>query len=315
MDAENHPDPFSEGMMHGLFRAMQVASCAATAAQAFIYQQKAQARASAERSDLARRALQAQARADREAVRLGWEPALDPQWLRQADLLRVAQAWGLAMPYAEPGQPWHDPTAAIAVRKCEDRLRDLHPYAMAFYDRLRSEDIGQIEAMTAAAPLFARYPRPYDASSAPRSALDVGAGAVVPWLADELTPDTAGDPAGSETLARRGKEIAAGLQARAADKGRDPLRAAELRVVLESITNLPDEVIDQVIGATDARLEPGGEKAQPGRTRRDVQPWQRDFPTPIGEVVKFAPRTTAATDPGTAPPRPAEKRTPRRPRS
>jgi hypothetical protein len=314
LDAESYPDPFSEGMMHGLFRAMQVASCTATAAQVVIYQQKAQARASAERSDLARRALQQQARAEREAVRLGWEPALDPHWLRQADLLRVAQAWGLAVPYAERGEPWHDPTAAIAVRRCEERLRDLHPYAMAFYDRLRSEDVGQIEAMASAAPLFARYPRPYDASSAPRSSLDAGAGTVVPWLAEELTPDTDGAD-GSETLARRGREIVDGLQARAAEKGRDPLGAAELRVVLESITNLPDEVIDQAIGATDPRSEPTGEKARPGRARRDVQPWQRDFPTPIGDVVKFAPRTTATTDPQTASRKPTEKRTPRRPGS
>src|SRR6185437_2794777 len=315
MDAENHPDPFSEGMMHGLFRAMQVASCAATAAQVFIHHQRVQARISAERNDRVRRALQAQLRAERLAVRAGWAPALDPEWRQENDLLCVAQVWGLAVPYAEPNEPWHDPTAAIAVRRCEDRLRDLHPYAMAFYDRLRSEGHGQMEAMAAAAPLFARYPRPYDASSQPRSALSAGAGAVVPLLADELTPDTAGDADGRSVLARRGREIVDGLQARAAGKGRDPLGTGQLRVVLESITNLPDEVIDQVIGATDARLGPSGEKRQPGRSPKDGQPWQRDFPTPIGEVVAFAPRTTPATDRGTASRKPTGKRTPRRPES
>ena len=170
--------------MHGLHRAMQVASCAATAAQAVIYQHKAQARVAAERDDLARRALQAQLRADREAIRAGWAPALDSQWLRQAGLFRVAQVWGMAMPYADPDAPWHEPTAATALRRCEDRLRDLHPYAMAFYDRLRTDGAGPAEAMGAAAPLFARYPRPYDASSVPRPALDAGTGTGLEWVAD-----------------------------------------------------------------------------------------------------------------------------------
>ena len=37
MDTETHPDPFQDAMNHGLHRAVQVASCAVTAAQAYVY--------------------------------------------------------------------------------------------------------------------------------------------------------------------------------------------------------------------------------------------------------------------------------------
>ena len=94
MTAETHPDPFQDAMGHGLQRAVQVASCAVTAAQVYLYQQRTQARAAAERDERARRALTAQIRADREAARVGWAPALDPDWLRQADLFQTAARLG-----------------------------------------------------------------------------------------------------------------------------------------------------------------------------------------------------------------------------
>ena len=76
MTAETHPDPFQDAMGHGLQRAMQVASCAVTAAQVYVYQQRTQGLATAERDERARRALNAQIRADREAARarLGARP-------------------------------------------------------------------------------------------------------------------------------------------------------------------------------------------------------------------------------------------------
>ena len=52
----------------------------------------------------------------------------------------------------------HRPAAAAALRKCEDKLRDLHPYAMARYDRLRARRLAPLDAMREAAPLFARAP-------------------------------------------------------------------------------------------------------------------------------------------------------------
>ncbi|MGH3275926.1 MAG: hypothetical protein ACRDNZ_16570 [Streptosporangiaceae bacterium] len=314
MDGENHPDPFGEGMAHGLHRAMQVASCAATAAQVVIYQHKAQARVAAERDDLARRALQQQLRASREAVRAGWAPALDAQWLRRAGLFRVAQVWGAAVPYADPDTAWHEPTATVALRRCEDQLRELHPYAMAFYDRLRTDGAGPAEAMGATAPLFARYPRPYDASSVPRLALDAGPGTGLEWVADAPAPKTAGDATEPDALERRGREIVAGLQAQAAERGREPLGAGELRTVLEATTNLPDEVISRLSGAPRARSRSGGRKGRHAASRRGTQPWGQDFPTPIGDVVALAPRTTATRVAEPASPKPDKQPNPRRPR-
>ena len=75
------------------------------------------------------------------------------------------------MPYADRNVPWYEPAAATAMRKTEDRLRDLHPYAMARYDRLRADGMSPADAMREAAPLFARAPRAYDASYTPRPVL------------------------------------------------------------------------------------------------------------------------------------------------
>src|SRR6266487_4381805 len=38
------------------------------------------------------------------------------------------------------------------------RLRDLHPYAMARYDRLRGDGVSPLDAMRETAPLFSRSP-------------------------------------------------------------------------------------------------------------------------------------------------------------
>ena len=52
-----------------------------------------------------------------------------------------------------------DPAAASAIRKSEERLRTLHPFAMARYDRLRSQGASPLDAMREAAPLFGLHPR------------------------------------------------------------------------------------------------------------------------------------------------------------
>ena len=53
------------------------------------------------------------------------------------------EAWGAALPYADRNVPWHEPAAAAAITHCEERLRQLHPYAMAHYDRLRAKASAQ----------------------------------------------------------------------------------------------------------------------------------------------------------------------------
>src|SRR5438105_644445 len=101
MDQQHFPDPIHDAAQHGVHRAVQLATYAGTAAQVYMYNQRAQARAVAERDAQARRALNAQVRAERDAARTSWAPALDPQWLRTANLADTAQAWGAAMPYAD----------------------------------------------------------------------------------------------------------------------------------------------------------------------------------------------------------------------
>jgi hypothetical protein len=305
MSAETHPDPFQDAMGHGLQRAVQVASCAVTAAQVYLYQQKTQARAAAERNERARRALTTQARADREAARAGWAPALDPDWLRQADLFQAARTWGAAMPYADRSVPWYEPAAATAMRKCEERLRDLHPLAMARYDRLRSDGMDPAEAMREAAPLFAGPPRAYDAPYTPRPVLTAGTGEDLTWT----TADPASDlgeltgPALAEAQERRGTQILAALQARARAEHRGPLGEAEQRTVLETITNLPADIIDRLVRpdsaaeASRAADVAAALHAATAPTDSSTRPWQHDFPVPIEEVV--------ATTTSAAPERPA----------
>ncbi len=177
MDTGNHPDPFTDAMGHGLQRAMQVGYSVVTAGQVCIHLKRTQASANGERDERARRALNAQIRADRDASRASWAPAVDPHWLRQADLFETAQAWGAAMPYADRAMPWYEPAAATAMRKSEERLRDLHPYAMSRYDDLRADGMSPADAMREAAPLFARPPRAHDTPYAPRPVLTAGNGA------------------------------------------------------------------------------------------------------------------------------------------
>jgi hypothetical protein len=264
MEAETHPDPFNEAINHGLQRAVQVTSFAGTAAQVLIYHQKTHARAAAEHDERARRALLAQTRAERDAARSAWSPALDPQWLRAASLRDTAQAWGAAMPYADRNVPWYEPAAATALRKTEERLRDLHPFAMARYDRLRADGLSPAEAMHETAPLFAFHPRARDSPYAPLAALSPGTGAEAAWTADPLAPGSEpGDTPSPDTLEARGQGIVTALQDRAQAEGREPLGHDELRAVLETITNLPADTIRRITppAPIDGRTQPGPDSA------------------------------------------------------
>src|ERR1700730_17518803 len=120
MDTSNHPDPFTDAMGNGLQGAMQVGYSAVTAAQVYIHLKRTQARINGERDERARRALNAQIRADRDDSRATWAPAVGPRWLRQADLFETARAWGAAMPYVDRTVPWYEPAAATAMHKSEE---------------------------------------------------------------------------------------------------------------------------------------------------------------------------------------------------
>jgi hypothetical protein len=154
-----YPDALGDALSHSSQRLAQLGSLI-TAAAAIQIRRRAQANAAnAARSQRELRALQERQRAAWQLARAGWAPAHDARWLAQADLLQAARVWGAATAYADA-----DPAAASAARKCEERLRVLHPYAMARYDRLRSEGAGAFEAMRQAVPLFGRAPgaRPGD---------------------------------------------------------------------------------------------------------------------------------------------------------
>ncbi|HEY1619266.1 MAG TPA: hypothetical protein VGG25_16720 [Streptosporangiaceae bacterium] len=292
MEAEAHPDLFGEATRHGLQRVTQVASCAGTAAQVYVAHQRTQARAVAEKDDRARRALQAQVRAERQAARAAWMPALDPRWLAAAGLPDVAATWSAAVPYADRNVPWYDTSAATAMRKAEERLRDLHPYAMTHYDRLRGTGLSPTDAMAQAAPLFARHPAPHDPPYIPRQGLDAGTG--LTWTATapaaEAGPGEDADLAGME---QRGARIAAALQARARAEGREPLGTDELRTVLETVTNLPADTIGRLAGRPSAGRATDLVPVAAG-ARRTARPWELDFPVPVREVVAI----TAGTAPG-----------------
>jgi hypothetical protein len=305
-----YPDPFQEAMQHGLQRALQISAAVATAVQVYAYHQKTQARAVGEHDERTRRALNSQIRAGHDAARSEWAPALDPKWLRQADLLDTARAWGAAMPYADRNVPWYEPSAATAMRKCEDRLRDLHPYAMARYDRLRAEEFGPADAMREAAPLFAYAPRAHGAPAASRLSLGPGDGTGMTWTASAPDPVSPQPGANTGPLENRGRQILASLQARARTQGRDPLGEDEQRTVLETITDLPPEVIDRIV--TPGR---GSTVTAPAASAtRSARPWEKDFPTPIQDVVATVARSGPAPAPSGGRNRPARQpgRRPRR---
>ena len=167
-----YPDALGDALSHSSQRLAQLGSLI-TAAAAMQVRRRAQAHAAnAARSQRELRALHEQQQATWQLARARWAPAHDSRWLAQADLLQAARVWGAAAAYADA-----DPAAAAAARKSEERLRVLHPYAMAWYDRLRGQGAGAFEAMRQAVPLFGRasHARPGD-PGAERRALEAPAG-------------------------------------------------------------------------------------------------------------------------------------------
>ena len=147
--ASHYPEPLEEAFGHGAQRAAQLAAIVTAAAQVYAQYRAHRQRQQAARDEQTARTLREQERAANRQARMGWAPAHDARWLAQAGLLDTANVWGAAAPYADA-----DPVAASALRTCEDRLRALHPYAMARYDRLRADGMNPIEAMREAVPLF-----------------------------------------------------------------------------------------------------------------------------------------------------------------
>ena len=76
------------------------------------------------------------------ADHLSYARALDPDWVKTADLTGLGQAWGAAAGWADT-----DPTADLAAHRIEERLAQKAPAAMARYTHLREHGTSRIEAM------------------------------------------------------------------------------------------------------------------------------------------------------------------------
>jgi hypothetical protein len=272
-----YPDVLGDALSHSSQRVAQLGSLV-TAGATVEARRRAQAHAArAARDERALSALRDHERAAWQLARAGWAPAHDSRWLAQADLLQAARIWSAAAAYAET-----DPTAASAARKCEERLRALHPYAMAWYDRLRGEGAGVFDAMRQALPLFGREPhvRPGD-RAAPRPALEADA-AARDGTADASVRQPGAGYGPDLEMERRGYRIAGQLQARALAERGHALSSDELATTLGATTTLPSDVIARLAHAdSEDRVAVGDERA-----RADDLDRVSAISSPLGDVMQ-----------------------------
>ena len=259
----HHPEPFGEALSYSSQRAAQFISLVAAAAEVAARRKAVRAAREAARDQQQRRALQEQERAARADARARWAPAYDARWLAQADLLQAGRVWGAAAPSAGT-----DPEAASALRKAEERLRILHPYAMARYDRLRIEGADPLEAMREAVYLFAREPHARPGQPVARPGIEATSPGTGSWPGAAETADTSVRQPGPgpdlyQDAEQRGRQIVERLQARALAERGSGLSPDELATVLEASTSLPAEVIARLTHA----LSEEGKAARAERAR------------------------------------------------
>ena len=261
MDPSGHyPEPFGEALSHSSQRVTQLTSLVGAAAEVAIRLKAARAARQAAQDAEARRVLDGQEHTARAQARARWAPAHDARWLAQADLLQAAGTWGTAAPWADT-----DPAAASAMRKSEERLRTLHPFAMARYDRLRSQGASPLDAMREAAPLFGLHPHARPAPTRSPLAIDalVADAAPEPGITDGTSRQPGPELDPYQDAERRGRRIAERLQARALYERGAELSPDELATALEQATSLPAEVIARLARARDEeRVAEGAERAR-----------------------------------------------------
>ena len=255
-----YPDLLGQGFSHSSQRLAQMGSLLASWAVVEARRKERRNAAKTARSQRELETLREQERAACKLARAGWAPALDRKWLAQADLVQTARTWSAAAAYADA-----DPGAAAAASRSEERLRTLHPYAMAWYDRLRAEGAGRFDAMREAIPLFARAPH----------ARPGGPAADRRHLAASATPQTTAQAAGPHDSLRqpgpeldpaaqeeqRGRQIVSRLQARAVEERGSELSPDELATVLGATTTLSPGVIARLArGENQERIAAGAER-------------------------------------------------------
>ena len=241
----HHPEPFGEAASYSSQRVTQLVSLVAAAAEVKMRLTAARTARHARQDRQAQRQLEDQERAARANARAGWAPAHDAQWLAQADLLQAFRTWGAAVPWADT-----DPVAASAMRKSEERLRTLHPFAMARYDRLRAEGAEPLDAMRESAPLFDYRPDARPAGHRPVQGIEATADATPePAVTDGTLSRPVPEPDPYQDAEHRGRRIAERLQARALYERGAELAPDELAVALEQTTSLSPEVIARLARA------------------------------------------------------------------
>ena len=260
-----YPDLFGDALSYSSQRLAQLTSLVTAGATAGARRRAQRNAAKTIRSERALRDLQDQQRAAYQLARAGWAAARDPRFMKQADLLQAARAWSAAAAWADA-----DAEAADAVRACEQRLRVLHPYAMAWYDRLRSDGAAPFDAMREALPLFARAPhaRPGDPAAERPGLPAPDSPGTASWgsSADESGVARAAADSGAIGQAeQRGQQIVQELQARALAERGYALSPDELVTTLGATTTLPGDVIARLARAdSQDRVAWGAERTRAG---------------------------------------------------
>jgi hypothetical protein len=291
MEPGHYTDPLEDALSQASQRIAQFASLIGAATQV-IMQRKAlhDARQAARDDERATRILNEQERLLHRQARLGWAPAHDPQWLAHADLLQTGRAWASAAGCADT-----DPAAASAMRKCEDRLRTLHPYAMARYDRLRGDGMSPLDATREAVTLFGRSPHVRVGDPAPpRPALGASTEPGASPSADHLPADPAEPDPGPDSDQRagqRGQQIIERLQRGARGAGRPELDSDELTMVLEGVTNLPQDLIERLTRHASPPTRAGEPRAAATASRSAAQLAAESFPHSAADAIRAASTT------------------------
>ncbi len=142
MDHQHPGNLLVEGASHGAARAGELAGLLMMAAQHAARAREQRLQAELANSQQEADAQRAQLRADHAADRLRWAPALERDFAAGATAHEAMGAWTAAQPWVE-----HDPSAAQAANRAEERLAVLHPDLMEEYRGYRADDMEPTQAM------------------------------------------------------------------------------------------------------------------------------------------------------------------------
>jgi hypothetical protein len=142
---EQHPDPGGEAAA----RAAQLAAMTVSVAEAVVRLRAQRVYDRAVAGDQTAAADRARQAADAATARVVYGAALDATWRRTASTSELLDAWAAAGAYLDG-----DPTAALAAERVEERLRRLHPEALAAYDPGRSGGFPRQDCMDVAGLLW-----------------------------------------------------------------------------------------------------------------------------------------------------------------